>query len=158
VMHCRTVSAAPCHRSKMVLNVQFVPTLFNTVTRKFAVSLGKSSWPSLRSYVTIVNICLAVRSLSELNMRLFGCPIGQQARWLEIFEEIDYSVQHCPGAKHSNADALFSRPISEQTSMQVSAVCKADRSHTRSPMTTSLATETIDWVSAQLGDPDVKFA
>ena len=82
-------------------------------------------------------------------------PIGQQARWLEILEEFDYSVQHRAGAKHSNADALSRRPIPEQNLMQVSAVCKANRSPTA--VTTSPATETIDWVSAQLEDPDVKF-
>ena len=33
-------------------------------------------------------------------------PIGQQARWLEILEEFDYTIEHRPGHQHSNADAL----------------------------------------------------
>jgi len=37
-------------------------------------------------------------------------PIGQQARWLEIIEEYDFSVEHRPGTKHGNADAISRRP------------------------------------------------
>ena len=37
-------------------------------------------------------------------------PIGQQARWLEILEEFNYSIEHRAGRKHSNADALSRRP------------------------------------------------
>ena len=37
-------------------------------------------------------------------------PIGQQARWLEIMEEFDFQVEHRPGIKHGNADAVSRRP------------------------------------------------
>ena len=37
-------------------------------------------------------------------------PIGQQARWLEIMEEYDFQVEHRPGVKHGNADAISRRP------------------------------------------------
>ena len=37
-------------------------------------------------------------------------PVGQQARWLEILEEYDFRIEHRPGAKHGNADALSRRP------------------------------------------------
>jgi len=37
-------------------------------------------------------------------------PVGQQARWLEIMEEYDFQVEHRPGVKHGNADALSRRP------------------------------------------------
>ena len=37
-------------------------------------------------------------------------PIGQQARWLEIMEEFDFQVEHRPGTKHGNADAVSRRP------------------------------------------------
>jgi len=37
-------------------------------------------------------------------------PVGQQARWLEVMEEYDFSVEHRSGTKHSNADALSRRP------------------------------------------------
>jgi len=37
-------------------------------------------------------------------------PIGQQARWLKIMEEFDFQVEHRPGTKHGNADAVSRRP------------------------------------------------
>ena len=37
-------------------------------------------------------------------------PIGQQARWNEILEEFDFSIEHRAGVKHTNADALSRRP------------------------------------------------
>jgi len=37
-------------------------------------------------------------------------PIGQQARWLERLEEFSYRVEHRPGRRHGNADALSRRP------------------------------------------------
>ena len=37
-------------------------------------------------------------------------PVGQQARWLEIMEEYDFQVEHRPGCKHGNADAVSRRP------------------------------------------------
>ena len=37
-------------------------------------------------------------------------PIGQQARWLEVMEEFNFIVEHRPGARHSNADAVSRRP------------------------------------------------
>ena len=39
-------------------------------------------------------------------------PIGQQARWVEQLEEFDYDIQHRPGHRHGNADALSRRPMS----------------------------------------------
>jgi len=37
-------------------------------------------------------------------------PIGQQSRWLEVLEEFHFTVEHRPGMKHANADALSRRP------------------------------------------------
>jgi len=37
-------------------------------------------------------------------------PIGQQSRWLEVLEEFNFTVEHRPGKKHANADALSRRP------------------------------------------------
>ena len=37
-------------------------------------------------------------------------PIGQQSRWLEILEKFQFNVEHRPGMKHANADALSRRP------------------------------------------------
>ena len=41
-------------------------------------------------------------------------PIGQQARWVEQLEEFDYDIQHRPGHRHGNADALSRRPMSAE--------------------------------------------
>ena len=37
-------------------------------------------------------------------------PIGQQARWLEMMKEFDFVIEHRPGSKHKNVDALSRRP------------------------------------------------
>jgi hypothetical protein len=42
-------------------------------------------------------------------------PIGQQARWLDILSEFNFSVQHRPGNSHQNADALSRRPCERET-------------------------------------------
>src|SRR3989442_2994259 len=37
-------------------------------------------------------------------------PIGQQARWLERLEAFNFRIEHRPGTKHGNADALSRGP------------------------------------------------
>ena len=37
-------------------------------------------------------------------------PIGQQTRWLEQMEEFDFSIEHRPGTRHGNVDAMSRRP------------------------------------------------
>lgn len=41
-------------------------------------------------------------------------PIGQQARWLETLEEYEYTLEHRPGSRHGNADALSRREESSE--------------------------------------------
>jgi hypothetical protein len=41
-------------------------------------------------------------------------PIGQQARWLEQLEEYDFSIEHRPGIRHGNADAMSRRPCNRR--------------------------------------------
>src|SRR3989441_3429241 len=58
-----------------------------------------------------------LRNLSE--------PIGQQARWLETLEEFEFDIEHRPGKRHGNADALSRRPCrqcSNETTMRVGVV------------------------------------
>ena len=43
----------------------------------------------------------------------FRSPEGQIARWLQQLQQYDYHVEHRQGAKHSNADALSSRPCAQ---------------------------------------------
>ena len=40
-------------------------------------------------------------------------PIGQQARWLEQLEEYDFEIEHRPGKRHANADAMSRRPCKQ---------------------------------------------
>ena len=40
-------------------------------------------------------------------------PIGQQARWLDILGEFQFTVVHRPGRSHQNADALSRRPCKQ---------------------------------------------
>ena len=40
----------------------------------------------------------------------FRHPEGQVARWIECLQQYDFAVEHRPGARHSNADALSRRP------------------------------------------------
>jgi len=65
-------------------------------------------------------------------------PIGQQARWLEILEEFDFTIEHRPGSKHTNADAL-SRRVDQVTV---------------APQTPDAI---VDWPSEQDTDPSLKF-
>ena len=39
-------------------------------------------------------------------MRRTPEPVGQQARWKEILEEFNFSIEHRPASKHGNADAM----------------------------------------------------
>ncbi len=40
----------------------------------------------------------------------FRHPEGQIARWIESLQQFEFSVEHRPGSKHGNADALSRRP------------------------------------------------
>ena len=36
----------------------------------------------------------------------FKDPEGMLARWISVLDTYDFTIQHRPGAKHSNADGL----------------------------------------------------
>lgn len=40
----------------------------------------------------------------------FTHPEGQVARWLEVLQSYNFTIQHWPGLKHGNADALSQQP------------------------------------------------
>ena len=44
----------------------------------------------------------------------FRNPEGQIARWIQRLQEYDFEIQHRPGLKHNNADALSRRPCLAQ--------------------------------------------
>ena len=37
-------------------------------------------------------------------------PVGQNARWMEALEEYNFAIQHRPGERHRNADAMSRHP------------------------------------------------
>ena len=43
----------------------------------------------------------------------FKEPQGQVARWIELLSEYDFEIQHRPGKKHQNADALSRDPCAQ---------------------------------------------
>ena len=47
---------------------------------------------------------------AALKWLLSFCPEGQVACWLQQLQEYDFVVEHRPGLKHNNADALSRRP------------------------------------------------
>ena len=49
-------------------------------------------------------LCTDHNSLKWLNS--FKHPEGQVARWLEKLSEYNFTIEHRPGRKHSNADSL----------------------------------------------------
>ena len=44
-------------------------------------------------------------------LQSFKEPEGQVARWLEMLAQYDYRIEHRPGKKHQNADALSRNPL-----------------------------------------------
>ena len=76
---------------------------------------------------------------------MYKRQIGQQARWLEILEEYDYTIEHRTGSKHCNADALLRR---------------IDKITGDDPVTTAAtgpAAPIVDWPSEQKADSDLCF-
>ena len=60
----------------------------------------------------------------------FKDPQGQVARWLEVLGTYDFEIQHRPGLRHGNADALSRGPcnqcgMSEENSDQCQAVTRS---------------------------------
>ena len=45
----------------------------------------------------------------------FRHPEGQVARWIESLQQYNFKVEHRPGSKHGNADALSRRPCLQDT-------------------------------------------
>ena len=103
-------------------------------------------------------------------LRNFKEPQGQVARWLDILAEYDFSVEHRPGLKHSNADALSRLPC-KQCGLQTSApppdlqdcVAVNESSCIESVDSTALLQEeTVCFLSVdnpkrlQEGDPDLR--
>eukprot|EP00731_Ephydatia_muelleri_P003480 Em0001g3480a len=52
----------------------------------------------------------------------FKEPEGQVARWLESLAEYEFTVQHCPGKKHTNADALSRVPCQDAPAVNANSI------------------------------------
>ena len=86
-------------------------------------------------------------------LQSFKEPEGQVARWLELLAQYDYKIEHRPGRKHQNADALSRNPlvVAEDTDqiIQTNAVGNSTSTWVPSWTVTNLR-------SSQAADPDMK--
>lgn len=85
--------------------------------------------------------------------------IGQQARWLEKLEEYTFKVEHRPGRKHGNADALSRKPcrqcgFDDEPQSSFATVAAVEVSENSSDETQNLW-EPCVLAAAQASDPDI---
>jgi len=53
-------------------------------------------------------------------------PLAQQARWLAYIEQFQYRIEHRPGHRHVNADALSRMPCRQCTHCDENKACDVD--------------------------------
>jgi len=85
-------------------------------------------------------------------------PIGQQACWQAYIKQFDFEIQHRPGARHTNADALSRRPslgveVESEEEVQRLHVVTSSRPANSGPQEQVSAGEPL--ASLQLKDPDI---
>ena len=71
---------------------------------------------SFRHYLYGFHFTLRTDHCALQWLRTFKEPGGQIARWLQVTEEYDFTVEHRPGSRHQNADSLSRFPRSEENS------------------------------------------
>ncbi len=100
----------------------------------------------------------------------FRCSEGQTARWLEELQQYDFKVEHRPGARHVNADALSRRPCmdsgckycakletKEKLQRQDHGGCECVSYHTTADTTGVVKTWSQEELrQAQKGDTDIQ--
>ncbi|PAA53525.1 hypothetical protein BOX15_Mlig001877g1 [Macrostomum lignano] len=59
-------------------------------------------------------------------LRSMRQPEGQLARWMERLAPFDFAVEHRPGARHQNADALSRKPPRRHPEMDNCPSCRTD--------------------------------
>ena len=59
----------------------------------------------------------------------FRQPEGQVARWIEALQQYDFTIEHRPGSKHGNADALSRRPCLQDTCRHCDRLESVEHSH-----------------------------
>jgi predicted aspartyl protease/transposase InsO family protein len=94
-------------------------------------------------------------------------PIGQNARWLEQLGEYTFEIQHRPGTRHGNADALSRRPCPPRSPCtacrpkdETAVKCRATKSTPTQSFFDEPAGHPADWSvenvkQAQASDPDL---
>ena len=101
-------------------------------------------------------------------LKSFKEPQGQVAHWIELLAEFNFVVQHRPGTKHGNADALSRRAeknnkIETEEKQEVSVIERTvvfeetvregerKRAHeaTRSEVMSDGAKESFNWLGAE---------
>ncbi|XP_038064778.1 uncharacterized protein LOC119735148 [Patiria miniata] len=97
--------------------------------RVIAYASRALSKPERNYCVTRKELLAVVHFIKHFRPYLYGCrfllrtdhgslrwlfnfkePEGQVARWLQVLAEYDFNIEHRPGRKHSNADAMSRRP------------------------------------------------
>ena len=73
-------------------------------------------------------------------LQQFKEPEGQLARWLEKLQEYHFTIIHCPGRKHTNADSLSCYPCWQ---------CSRESHHTEQMISTIAASEIICGYSSE---------
>ena len=66
-----------------------------------------------RHYLTGKHFILRTDHASLRWIRSFKEPEGQLARWIEVLDTYDFTLQHRPGVKHINADAMSRGPCGQ---------------------------------------------
>lgn len=140
-----------CDASDYGLGAVITPVGCWTIMSGGTAPLRERCWPwctlsSTSTMRTDHNVLKWLQSFKE--------PEGQVARWLELLAQYDYKIEHHPGKKHQNAEALSRNPLPVATAagqtVQTNAVDSGDRTWFRG------------WTAADLQlrqatDPDLKL-
>ena len=80
-----------------------------SVTKKelLAVIFGLKKW---RQFLLARHIIIRTDHAALTQLMRTPEPLGQQARWLDILSEFNFTIMYRPGTSHRNGDALSRRP------------------------------------------------
>ena len=92
-----------------------------SVTRKELLSVVNFI-VHFRQYLLGSTFMLRTDHNALLWLQNFKNPEGQTARWLEKLQEYSFEIEHRPGHKHNNADALSRRPPVSATNISTDFV------------------------------------
>lgn len=83
-------------------------------TRKELLAVVKAI-EHFRPYLYGVSFSLRTDHAALKWLLNFREPEGQIARWIQQLQEYDFDIQHRPGLRHNNADALSRRPCLQES-------------------------------------------